>query len=273
MKSLKELYAQLDGADSRKKAMIELLKMPSHEDAILERCDSLSAPVSRELIAAAFLSGDGIEIGALHNPLTIPVSAKAKYVDRMPKEKLYEHYPELRSYSLVDVDIVDDGEYLNTIIDGSQDFVIANHFLEHSEDPIITLNNLLRVTKVGGVVYLAVPNMTKTFDCNRDQTKLAHIIDDHKLGGESSRRYHYEEWVSLVEPHFGRKYDEVAIKNRVEELIDQKYSIHFHCWDANGFKKFLLYLKNDCALPFVISLFVDRDDEFISILNKREARL
>jgi len=157
---------------------------------------------------------------------------------------------------------------LNTVSNNSQDFVIANHFLEHSEDPIITLTNLLRVAKVGGVVYLAVPNMIKTFDCNREKTTLSHVIDDHKLGVETSRRSHYEEWVSLVEPHFGRTYDDVSANERVEELMEHKYSIHFHCWDVNGFKEFLHYLKKDCALLFDISLFVERDDEFISILTK-----
>jgi glycosyltransferase involved in cell wall biosynthesis/predicted SAM-dependent methyltransferase len=266
--ALRSLYTQINGAERRKQTLITLvdgLKRQPSDDI------SEAIPQSREEIAAKYLLGLGIEIGALHNPLAIPSNAKAKYVDRMPKEKLYEHYPELRAYSLVDVDIVDDGEFLNTVSDNSQDFVIANHFLEHSEDPIVTLTNLLRVTKIGGVIYLAVPNMLKTFDCNREQTTLSHVIDDHKLGVETSRRRHYEEWVSLVEPHFGRAYDEITFKNRVDELLEQKYSIHFHCWDTNGFKEFLRFLQNDCSLLFDVSVFVEREDEYISILTKRSA--
>lgn len=267
--TLVKSYAQLSGAERRNKSVIDLLKETNQDSVNNEKKQQVIEPLSRELIASTFLYGDGIEIGALHNPLTIHQCASVKYVDRMPNEKLYEHYPELRSLPLVDVDIVDDGELLNTIIDSSQDFVIANHFLEHSEDPIITLKNFLRVTKVGGVVYLAVPNMTKTFDCNRVETSLAHLIDDHKLGIETSRLKHYDEWVSLVEPHFGRTYDEIAFNNRLEEIMEQKYSIHFHCWSVNGFNDFLNYLKQDYALPFDISLFVDRGDEYITILKKK----
>ncbi|MBB1077553.1 methyltransferase domain-containing protein [Rhodoferax sp. 4810] len=266
--TLKTLYAQLNGSERRKQVVNSLLE-PNQDDKDMDQNAPLGDSPSREVIAAAFLSGDGIEIGALHNPLAIPSRAKAKYVDRMPKEKLYEHYPELRTLPLVDVDIVDDGELLTTVADSSQDFVIANHFLEHSEDPIITLKNLLRVVKAGGVVYLAVPNMTKTFDCNRVETSLAHIINDNKLGIETSRRKHYEEWVSLVEPHFGRTYDGIAFEHRVEEIMEQKYSIHFHCWSVSGFKKFLNYLRNDCALPFDILLFADRSDEYVTILKKK----
>lgn len=267
--TLKKLYAQLNGTVRRKQAVTSLLG-PNQDDKEVEQYAPLGDSPTREAIAAAFLSGDGIEIGALHNPLAIPPCAKAKYVDRMPKEKLYEHYPELRTLPLVDVDIVDDGELLITVADNSQDFVIANHFLEHSEDPVITLKNLLRVVKTGGVVYLAVPNMTKTFDCNRVETTLAHIISDHKLGAETSRRKHYEEWVSLVEPHFGRTYDGIAFDRRVEEIMGQKYSIHFHCWSVSGFKNFLNYLQDDCALPIDILLFADRGDEYVTILKKKQ---
>ena len=225
--------------------------------------------ISREQVANTFLSGEGIEIGALHNPLTLPEGARARYVDRMPKDELYRQYPELRDQPLVEVEILDDGQYLRAIGTESQDFVVANHFLEHAEDPIVTVANLLRVTKPGGVVYLAVPNMSKTFDRNRDPTTLAHVIDDHELGVETSRRSHYEEWVSLVEPHFGRAYDEVGFRNRVDELLQQKYSIHFHCWNEPGLKELLRYLKNDRMLPFSIALFAQREDEYICILKKQ----
>jgi glycosyltransferase involved in cell wall biosynthesis/predicted SAM-dependent methyltransferase len=269
MRALEKIHANLNGEERRIKEVFELLDKPKPSSELASNMSNAnSTPISRELIASAFLCGDGIEIGALHNPLAIPKHAQVKYVDRLPKDKLYEHYPELRIYSLVDVDIVDDGEYLNRVMDESQDFVIANHFLEHSEDPITTITNLLRVTKVGGVVYLAIPNMTQTFDCNREQTKLQHLIDDHELGVEESRRLHYEEWVSLVEPHFGRTYEQPALNERIEELMRQRYSIHFHCWNAEGFQEVLLYLKNDYKLPFDISLFVEREDEYVAILTK-----
>ena len=92
--------------------------------------------VSRARIANRYLLGDGIEIGALHNPLPAPRSARIRYVDRLPVTELRAHYPELEQEPLVAVDILDDGERLATIADSTLDFVVANHFIEHTQDPV-----------------------------------------------------------------------------------------------------------------------------------------
>jgi hypothetical protein len=103
--------------------------------------------MGREMLAHFYLKGEGLEIGALHNPLTVGPKAKVRYVDRMSVPDLKKHYPELNNLPLVPVDIVDDGEHLKTIADGTQNFVIANHFIEHCSNPIETFRNLFRVLK------------------------------------------------------------------------------------------------------------------------------
>src|SRR6185436_2198523 len=122
---------------------------------------------TRTAIAAVFLRGDGIEIGALHQPLPVPALARVKYVDRMTAVELRRQYEELAGQPLVETDIIDNGEQLTTIGDRTQDFVIANHFLEHCQNPVQTFHNLFRVLKAGGVVYLAVPDKRFTFDVDR----------------------------------------------------------------------------------------------------------
>jgi hypothetical protein len=126
--------------------------------------------LNHEYIAHNFLHGQGIEIGALHNPLRLPPAAKVQYVDRMSVAQLRQHYPELAALELVEADILDDGERLGCVPDMSQDFVIANHFLEHCENPLLALHNLLRVLKVEGVLYLTVPDKRYTFDSSRPVT-------------------------------------------------------------------------------------------------------
>src|SRR5262245_59573174 len=93
----------------------------------------------RRMMAALYLSGDGLEIGALNAPLVVPPGARVTYVDRMPIEELRRQYPELIDQELTPVDVVDDGERLLQFAPGSQNFIIANHFLEHTQDPIGTL--------------------------------------------------------------------------------------------------------------------------------------
>ena len=61
-------------------------------------------------------------------------------------------------------------ESLATIPDGSQDFVIADHFIEHCQDPISALTIHFRVLKTGGILYMAVPDKRFTFDKDRPVT-------------------------------------------------------------------------------------------------------
>jgi SAM-dependent methyltransferase len=132
----------------------------------------------RRRIAKRYLSGEGIEIGALHNPLPVPRSARVRYVDRLPVSELRAQYPELEQEPLVQVDILDDGERLAMIADSSIDFVIANHFLEHTQDPVGTLLNAFRVLRPEGILYLAVPDKRHTFDRDRAVTPLGHVLRD-----------------------------------------------------------------------------------------------
>src|SRR5690349_12337154 len=74
----------------------------------------------RRTIASSYLRGDGLEIGALHNPLKVPPTARVRYVDRMGVADLRREYPELSRERLVDVDILDDGETLASVGDATQ---------------------------------------------------------------------------------------------------------------------------------------------------------
>ena len=107
---------------------------------------------TRIQLAAIYLRGDGLEIGALHQPLPVPRSAHVKYVDRMSADDLRRQYDEISYLPFVETDIIDNGEELRTIADESQDFVVANHFIEHCQNPVKTLKNVIRVLKRGGVL-------------------------------------------------------------------------------------------------------------------------
>ena len=153
--------------------------------------------VGRLTVADRHLRGYGLEIGALQDPLPLPRGASARYVDIAPTEELRRLHPRKARRHLVEVDVVDDGERLATIGDATQDFVAANHFFEHCEDPIGTLRNLLRVVRPGGVVYLSVPDKRHMFDRDRPATTLAHLERDHEHGPEGSRHAHYDEIVRV----------------------------------------------------------------------------
>lgn len=209
-----------------------------------------------------FLRGDGCEVGALHNPLRVPHCARVKYVDRMSVADLRAQYPELKDTPLVPVDIVADGETLNGVSDGSQDFVIARNFIEHCEDPIGTIKNFFRVLRPGGIVYLGIPDKRFTFDRERPLTPLAHLIEDHEHGPARSRRSHFEE---VARYNHGAK-SEDEIRNVADGLIAKNYSIHYHVWSQPEMLELMIHLATH--IGFEIEAHCRNDAEVVFILKK-----
>ncbi|HLJ96048.1 MAG TPA: methyltransferase domain-containing protein [Gemmataceae bacterium] len=213
-------------------------------------------------VARIYLRGQGIEIGALHRPLRVPASAHVSYVDRFPREELYRQYPNLADHNLVPVDIVDDAERLARVADESQDFVIANHFLEHCQDPIGTLLHFFRVLREDGILFLTVPDKRYTFDCGRPVTPLEHLLADHECGAEHSRRAHVCEFVRLVL----KAVEPDDVQRKTDRLLATDFSIHYHVWTQTELMELLLELRR--RLPFEVELFLRRAYEILIILRK-----
>ena len=220
---------------------------------------------NRYSLAFLYLRGDRVEIGALHNPLKLSTCARVRYVDRMTVAELRLQYPELNEKKLMPVDIVADGELLESIGDASQDFVIANHFLEHCQNPLLALENMFRVLRVDGVLYLALPDKRYTFDRLRPVTTLEHLHRDYSEGPEYSRREHFQEWVRLVNGIT----DPEMMGRQVEQLLEMEYSIHYHVWTQREMLELLLYLAKQ--FPCDIEVMLRHKDEVIFIIRKAGA--
>ena len=239
--------------------------MPDLRRLVKKAVTPLRQYLGRLSVADRHLRGDGLEIGALQDPLPLPRGARARYVDIAPTAALRAMYPRKAHRHLVEVDVVDDGERLATVGDASVDFVVANHFLEHCEDPIGTLRNLLRVVREGGVVYLSVPDQRHTFDRDRPATTVEHLERDHEQGPEVSRRAHYDEVVRLAERVTG----DVAVTARVAELEQQRFRIHFHCWAQTGLLQLLAALQVRPGFPrFDVAEFVANEREMVVVLKR-----
>jgi SAM-dependent methyltransferase len=220
----------------------------------------------REVIAWEYLKGNGLEIGALHGPLPLPPNVRASYVDRLTVEELRVHYPELKNLPLVPLDIIDDGEKLNSVPDGSQDFVIASHFIEHTQDPIGTIKRFLAVLKPGGILYLVVPDKRGTFDVRRQLTTLEHLYRDHEEGPAWSYEAHYYDMVEGVWENRPKE----EIEAEAKRLMAIEYSIHFHVWTHTTFWEMLMAIRTRYAMPFdIYSLFYNEPGpESIVVLAK-----
>lgn len=222
----------------------------------------------RRRLARRYLSGDGLEIGALHLPLALPRGARARYVDRMSVADLRAHYPELDEYDLVEPDFVDDGEALASVPSNSMDFVIVNHLIEHCQDPIAALLAQARVLRDGGVLYLAAPDRRRSaFDRDREETTLEHLVRDHELGPEASRSQHYLEWTRL-----GIRIPADEVAEHAAALEQQDYSIHFHTFTLTSFLALILHCREAYDLPLEIVATETNGHEFIVIARRTESR-
>ncbi|MBL7086312.1 MAG: methyltransferase domain-containing protein [Candidatus Cloacimonetes bacterium] len=222
--------------------------------------------ISRKALAKKYIHGEGIEIGALHNPLPIDNNTvKIKYVDRKPLSKLLEHYPEVRKEKLlVNPDIIAPAEDLSIIADSSQDFVIENHLLEHAPDPIKVLMETYRVTKKNeGIIFISFPNINGPYasDRERDITTLDHLKRDHIMEDSERRVFdfiHFWQWMftSNKIPETIYKLDDVTsfteCLNKAIKLYDMDYSIHYHVFNEKTFTELIKYMKQDFNTEFKI---------------------
>jgi len=219
-------------------------------------------------LANRYIRGSGIEIGALQKPAQLNSAIQVRYIDRMSLEKLLEHYPEMASIPVQAPDIVDDGQQLLHIAEDSQDFAIANHFLEHCPDPIRSIHNMLRVVKQGGILYLAVPDKRHTFDLRRPVTPYAALKMAYVSGQRSGVADLFYEWCHLV-----YNLPPAEAKQRAEQLMAEDYSIHYNVWATSDLLSFLLSARHDFQIPFELVAVVSSENENIVLLERTAGRL
>ncbi|MCB1230170.1 MAG: class I SAM-dependent methyltransferase [Verrucomicrobiae bacterium] len=210
----------------------------------------------RKLLATA-LEGEGIEIGALHFPLPVPDRVRVKYVDLATREENIQRHPNLDPEAIVETDYVCDGETLEIVPDESQDFVIANHMLEHCINPLRTLNNFLRVLKPGGLIFLALPDKRFTFDVERPITPFDHIEEDFRIDRTEEDLSVYEDWTT----HVGKNSDPVRFHK------EQK-NIHFHVWTQSEILEMFIEARRRLEMPFEIEWAAKNGGEFIVLVRK-----
>lgn len=227
----------------------------------------------RYRIGRKYLRGNGIEIGALHNPLRVGRGVTVSYVDRLTRDELVAEYPEMHEFHdrFVNVEVVDDGETLHRFPDASLDFVIANHMLEHCENPLGTLRNHLLKLRVGGVLYYAIPEKTRSFDVDRPLTSFEHLVRDDQEGPKRSREAHYLEFVRCTSKHTwmsGEISGGADQESEAARLMRDRYSIHFHVWDTSSFAEFLVRARVYLDHCFEVKCVVRNSDEVVAVLQK-----
>lgn len=87
---------------------------------------------------------------------------------------------------------------LSQIGDGSYDFVLSSHCLEHSANPLKCVREWVRVLRPGGALLLILPDHRRTFDHRRPVTSFEHLLDDYRENIGEDDLTHLEE---ILESH------------------------------------------------------------------------
>jgi len=200
---------------------------------------------TRARLARKYLSGTGLEIGARQSPLITPKRAKVEYVDIVSREESISQFSELEAELVVHVDHIADGFTLDSFKSDSYDFLIANHVLEHSPNPIEVLQNWFRVLKKGGILFCTLPIAEKTFDRGRDLTSINHFLDDFKSYQNNNlskikenNLEHYKEWLNIsLFNSTGKKIPN--IEEKAKEYSEANHEVHYHTFSSHSFIELL----------------------------------
>lgn len=145
-----------------------------------------------------------------------------------PAYRFSKRRPSGRSYFL-------DGTNLSEIADGTYDFLLSSHNLEHIANPVKALREWQRVVKPGGHLVIILPYYAHTFDHRRVPTTVAHMFEDfdNKIGEDDYT--HVEETVAACSGMWGTE-----AEHRASLLANFSHRMqHHHVFEEANSKQLL----------------------------------
>ncbi len=218
----------------------------------------------------ALLSGKGIEIGAFGEPAKLPSSCQVTYFDAIDPKSASERFPEIKTSELVPVDILGDVDKrdLRKLTPFSQDFVIANHVIEHVACPIAMIEDMFYILRPGGWIAIAAPDKRFTFDKDRPLTSYEHLETEYENGVDEVDDEHYLDFLQHAAKHVFEE-PERDIKGDIAFARSRRE--HAHVWDSCTFLEFLMACRETLRIDFQIELQSSGEEngiEFFAILKK-----
>ncbi len=188
------------------------------------------------------LAGEGIEFGALHQPLRLdPSRCRVRYADRMSRADALEIFTDVATdYAdqvvepefLIDLDRSD----LVQLRAHHFDFFIANGVIEHLANPLHFLERVGALMEPGALLFLSVPDRDFTFDARRPITSRRHLWREYRAGVTEVSDAHLEE--AIRASSVGALPDDPDVRRRVLDA-HRTASVHVHVWDQPAFDALL----------------------------------
>lgn len=237
----------------------------------------------RDRVVREHLRGEGLEIGALHCPVQVAPGVLVKYVDNTTRLDNARRFPDIDPARIINPDLLENGFSLGSVPDASEDFVIANHVLEHGRVALDAMWNWARVLRPGGMLLLTVPLARHCFDADRELTSVEHHVEDFALWRNlelealtERDRHHYHEWVTISSPVIykeqGQEYPpptDEEVRAHVEMLLEQSVEIHFHTFSEAAFAGLLDHFCSELRPDFERLVLEPEGGEVLALLQRR----
>lgn len=222
-------------------------------------------------LAYFFCRGRGLEVGARNNPYPFSGACKVEYADIGSEgqiENILDHGFRLgvkssnSNFAKVDHVLMGPRYGFDHIHDNSFDFVYSDNVLEHTPNPIFSLIEQLRITKVGGYIYVVIPNKCFTFDRFRAPTPVKLLIEKYQ-----NNIFHYsvDEALDIIfnTEDFPIEFmnGDSALDFAKKMILADDGSYHFHVFDIANVLEMLDYVCKEA--PSNLSYFSAPDFKHI----------
>jgi rhamnosyltransferase len=234
-------------------------------------------------------NGSGLEIGPLDKPLVSKKDGQIKYLDYLSRQELIaRHKGSVDPEDMVEINYVNSPmNPLSEAIPEKFDYVVACDVLGYIPNMIAWLNELHKILKDGGYLYLAVPDRRYTFDIARPATPLSHFLDDYQQNVKTADFDHVFEHIYLKRDittgdawnnkvadkiNIKRFSAEDAYQRTIYEMEPGKYpEVHCHVFTSQDFLNIVNTLIEMKLIDYTVHKFEDVSrpyNEFILILKK-----
>jgi SAM-dependent methyltransferase len=191
------------------RVMLDLYRVSGLTRLVMRRIIRSTAHCFTPEIRARVEGGRGLEIGGPSRLFTarglLPVYPLAVRVDNVNFAAGQTHWEQVTAGETFVFDaakapgtqFVGEARSLPMIGDGSYDFLLSSHTIEHTTNPLRALREWHRVLRSGALLFLIAPDPTRTFDRRRPVTTMAHLIEDEERDTPESDLGHLDEIVRL----------------------------------------------------------------------------
>lgn len=221
----------------------------------------------------------GLEIGPYYNPTVHKHEGDVRYLDFFSQAELAAREVDRRDPDAVIpvVDYVVKSDDYWRHVDRSFDYVIANHVIEHTDNPVQWLIDLFRMVEDDGVVFLTIPDKKYNFDRYRSDTPLSHLVTDYFRGCGDPREHGVELELFYDTAYVGtpidiaKKLDEGRLRNAY--AAEPHPGRHNHVFQSETFERGVLRpLQYMGVWPYTLLEFgpaPENHGEFYVVLKKR----